>query len=159
MPHIIRKAIKMYPETIGSRYDFDTERGKVIRDQFAESASVSIRYVDEFCTLGEGFNDGSEDVFDSFKEYAKKQNEHVPTQSQFQNEIMTHFLGKIGKDRIYDKHRKRITVLTGIRRNWRGNTINDPIPRPTPPSPPSHTAPPTIPDEEDYSSDDEQVPF
>ena len=153
MPHIIRKAITMYAETVESGYDFDTERGKMVRDQFAESASVCIRYVNEYCTLGEGFNDSSQEIFNSFREYVKDQGEHGKTsQPQFQTEIMTHFLGRIGRDRIYSKSGQRVSVLTGIRRNWRGNTIDDPTPRPVPPSPPR--------DEDDIVSfADGDVPF
>jgi len=159
MPHIIRKAIKMYPETVESGYDFDTERGKLIRDQFAESASVAIRYIEECCILGEGFNDGSDDIFDSFLEYAKKQNEHKPTQSQFQNEIMTHFLGKIGKKRIINKVGKKVTVLTGIHRIGQGNTIDDP--KPVPPglmAPKSAQSNHSV-SEEDCRPDPNDVPF
>lgn len=133
MPYIIRKAILMYPETVESGYAFDTERGKAIRDRFSESASVCIRYINECCTFGEGFNDCSEEIYEEFREFAHKQGEHKPSQSQFNTEIMTHFLGKIDKKRIYSKSGRRVTVLTGIRRNWRGDTINDPAPRPVPP--------------------------
>jgi phage/plasmid-associated DNA primase len=161
MPYIIRKAIKMYPETVESGYDFDTERGKVIRDQFAESASVCIRYIDEYCILGEGFNDSSQEVYDEFRTYAKDQGEkNISSQTQFQTEIMTHFLGKIVKKRINSKVGKKVTALLGIRRNWRGNTIDDPKPVPLGLMAPQ-PASPTIPNDDDNHDfiDDAPVPF
>ena len=140
LPHIIRKAIKMYPETVESMYDFDTEQGRKVSEQFAEAASVSIRYIEEHCVLGEGFNDSSQYVYNDLCEFVKQQGEHKPNQPQFQNEIMTHFLGKIGKTRIVAKDGKKVTVLTGMHRIGLGNTINDPIPKPVRPSLPNNRA-------------------
>lgn len=128
MPYIIRKAIMMYPETVASGYNFDTDRGKVVRDQFAESASVSIRFVEEYCVLGEGFNDSSQGIYEALRNFAHEQGERVPSQPQFQGEIMTHFLGRIGKARVRNKDGQKVSVLTGIHRNSQGNTINDPTP-------------------------------
>jgi len=133
MPHIIRKAVKMYRETVESGYDFDTEQGLTVREQFADSASIALRYIEECCVLGEGFNDGSLAIFKSFQTYAQEHGEHKASHSLFVTEIMTHYLGQIKNIRL-TKDGKRIKVLSGLHRIGQGNTIHDSAPSTTLPS-------------------------
>jgi len=119
MPHIIRKAAKLYPEVIKSGYNFDTEQGKVMAGQLLESSSVVKRYVEDRCTLDEGCQERTVKLYHDFRDYAKDRGEHVPTLSQFEDELITAYLGQITKVRIRESN-GRFTYFIGIHRTPSG---------------------------------------
>ena len=113
MPYIIRKAARIYPEVVNSGYDFDTERGLTMARQLLEASSVVKRYVDDACTLGEDCQIRTLLLFQHFREYARDRGEHLPTLSQFEDELITSFLGIVTKIRVRESN-GRFTYFKGI---------------------------------------------
>ena len=114
LPQIIRKAAKMYKEAIASDYDFDTEQGRAIAEQFLEGSSVVREFVEERCVFGAECRISTVEMFDEFVIYARQRRESIPSISQFVQEITTLYLGQIAKSRITVKG-KKITAFKGMR--------------------------------------------
>ena len=137
MPQIIRKAAMVYQDAVDSCYNFDTEQGRAVSEQFLESSSVVRQFVEDRCAVGKDLYEKTMAIYSRFREYAKERGEHLASISQFTDELTTQYLGQITKNRIREPDGRfyffkgiclKETLKAKTEKAKRVTSINVPIP-------------------------------